>query len=66
MLTAGIGLCYYSLIFPRSFGVLLWEIFTMGERPHSLLNDDVVLEGIVHKKILPTQTDIKVPFVDEM
>ncbi|CAF0736080.1 unnamed protein product [Adineta steineri] len=29
-----------------SFGVLLWEILTMAERPHSLLDDDQVLYNL--------------------
>ncbi|CAF1589518.1 unnamed protein product [Adineta ricciae] len=29
-----------------SFGILLWEILTMAERPHSLLDDDQVLSNL--------------------
>ena len=28
-----------------SFGVLMWEVFSLGEMPHAVLADDKVLEG---------------------
>lgn len=28
-----------------AFGVLMWEVFSLGEMPHSKLSDDEVLEG---------------------
>jgi len=40
-----------------SFGVLLWEILTMAERPHSLLDDEQVLLNLRdgnHNLIIPS------------
>lgn len=34
-----------------SFGVLMWEVFSLGEMPHSKLNDDEVLEGLKMGKL---------------
>ncbi|KYO22249.1 inactive tyrosine-protein kinase 7 [Alligator mississippiensis] len=34
-----------------SFGVLLWEVFTHGELPHSKLTDDEVLAGLQSGKV---------------
>lgn len=34
-----------------SFGVLMWEVFSFGELPHSDLEDDQVLEGLQEGKL---------------
>lgn len=34
-----------------SFGVLMWEVFTQGELPHSKLGDDEVLAGLQNGKM---------------
>ncbi|MEQ2251654.1 Inactive tyrosine-protein kinase 7 [Ilyodon furcidens] len=34
-----------------AFGVLMWEVFSLGEMPHSKLSDDDVLEGLKMGKL---------------
>lgn len=34
-----------------AFGVLMWEVFSLGEMPHTKLSDDEVLEGLKSGKL---------------
>lgn len=34
-----------------AFGVLMWEVFSLGEMPHAKLSDDEVLEGLKSGKL---------------
>ncbi|CAG5114529.1 unnamed protein product [Candidula unifasciata] len=50
-----------------SFGILLWEICAVGERPYDMLTDEAVLQGVVQDKLLlPSDVDMKLPFKDRL
>lgn len=51
----------------RSFGILLWEICSVGERPYDVLTDEAVLQGVIQDRlVLPADVDMKLPFKDKL
>ena len=51
----------------RSFGVVLWEIAMMGERPYDMLTDEAVLQGVIVEKVIRLpEPDIGMPNKDRL
>ncbi|XP_005096606.1 uncharacterized protein LOC101855484 isoform X2 [Aplysia californica] len=50
-----------------SFGIVMWEILSLGEQPYSMLSDEAVLQGVViDRLLLPQEVDTRIPFKEDL